>query len=200
MQCRWHYLTIATLLAAVWGHEAGAQLPPSVDMCLGTATADQALSICSPASQAYGISVEDWEHTTAHYIDLLLAEDRAEEALERLWNITEPKNPDWLMFLQGLAMAPGDPAGALFDLQEAMDAGVTLNEARRAQVLAIARPVGRGALARLEANTYPTDVPTWKMEHRPDIDRDAARRAFTLVLTLEPQDAEALAGLERLAR
>ena len=179
---------------------AHAQLPPRVEACLATTTADAAFSICSPASQAYGISVEDWERTTAHYIDLLIAEGRAEEAFERLLNISEPKNPDWLMFLQGLAMAPGDPPAALFDLQDAINAGVTLDAARRAQVLAIARPVGREELARLEADAYPTDVPSWKMEHRPDTDRDAARRAFTLVLTLEAEDAEALAGLERLGR
>lgn len=201
MPSRLHFIAAAALTGIALGATAAqAQLPPRVELCFQTTTADEAFSVCSPASQAYGISVEDWERTTAHYIDLLLAEDRADEAFERLMNIREPKNPDWFMFLQGLVLARSNPAGALFDLQEAIDAGVRLDAARRAQVLAIARPVGREALARLEENAYPADVPSWKMEHRPDSDRDAARRAFTLVLTLEPADAEALAGLERLAR
>jgi hypothetical protein len=190
---------VAGLAALLWTQAGHAQLLPRLATCLATTTADSAFAICAPASQAYGISVEDWERTTAHYVELLIAEDRAEEALVRLGNIRDRKSPHWVMFLQGLAMAPINAGGALYDFQESIDAGVSLDEARRAQVLAIVRPTGREALARLAANAYPAGVPKWEMQHRPDFDRDVAKRAFTLVLTLEPGDGEAQAALEWLA-
>lgn len=184
-------------LAALMAQTAAAQLPPRIATCLAARGGAVAV-VCPGAWQAYGVTEEQWMQAIAHYAEQMIAEGRVEEALDSFFRIGNIPNEPWFQLQQGLLSVHGAPEMALFHFEDAIAGGVALNEQHRATILAFARSTGDAALARIEADDYPASLSTFQRDLRQRMDRTEATSAFRLILTLEPEDAEALSGLEQL--
>lgn len=184
-------------LAVLMAHAAAAQLPPRIATCLAARGGSVAI-VCPSAWQGYGVTEEQWMQVIAHYVEQMIAEDRAAEALETFTRIGNTPNLPWFQLQEGLLSVHAAPKMALFHFEDAIAGGVMLSEQHRTTILAFARRIGEEALTRLEAGDYPADLRDFERKAQERRDRDSATNAYTLILALEPDDAEAKAGLERL--
>ena len=189
---------LALTLGLAAASPAAAQLPSRIATCLAARGGAVAV-VCPSAWQAYGVTEQQWMLAIAHYAEQMIAEDRATEALDSFFRIGNVPNKPWFQLQEGLLSVHAAPEMALFHFEDAVAGGVTLSEQHRATILAFARTAATEAQTRLETGDYPADLSEFQRGTQERQDRTEATNAFKLILTLEPDDAEAQAGLERLA-
>lgn len=185
------------VMAALMAQAAAGQLPPRISACLAARGGSVAV-VCPSAWQAYGVTEEQWMQAIAHYAEQMIAEDRAAEALEAFLRIGDTPNQPWFQLQEGLLSVHAAPEMALFHFADAIAGGVTLSEHHRATILAFARTTASEAQNRLKTGTYPPDLSPFQRGFQEREDRTTITNAYRLILTLEPDDAEAQAGLEQL--
>jgi hypothetical protein len=184
-------------LAALMAQAAAAQLPPRIATCLAARGGAVAV-VCPSAWQAYGVTEEQWMQAIAHYVEQMIAEDRAAEALETFTHISDAPNLPWFQLQEGLLSVHAAPEVALFHFADAIAGGVTLSEQHRAAIFAFARTTASEAGTRLAKGDYPADLSPFMRKSQERQDRTTIAKAYLLILTIEPDNAEAKAGLERL--
>lgn len=189
-------MILAAGLAALISQTAVAQLPPRIATCLA-ARGGAVATLCPSAWQAYGVTEEQWMQAIAHYVEQMIAEGRAAEALDGFMRIGDTPNKPWFQLQEGLLSVHAAPEMALFHFEDAIAGGVTLSEQHRATILTFARTAASEAQARLEAGDYPADLSAFQRGTQERQDRTTITDAYRVILTLEPEDAEAKAGLER---
>jgi hypothetical protein len=187
---------LALGLALAAGAPAAAQLSPRISDCLAARGGAVAV-LCPSAWQAYGVTEEQWMQAIAHYAEQMIAEGRAAEALDTFFQIGDTPNTPWFQLHQGLLSVHAAPEMALFHFEDAVTGGVALTEEHRATILAFARTAASEAQTRLDTGDYPADLSTFQRTARERQDRTTLSDAYKLILTLEPDDAEAQAGLVR---
>lgn len=183
-------------LAALMAQTAAAQLPPRIATCLAARGGAVAV-VCPSAWQAYGVTEEQWMQAIAHYVEQMIAEDRAAEALETFLRISDMRNLPWFQLQEGLLSMHAAPGMALYHFEDAIAGGVTLSDSHRATILAYARTAASEAQARLATGDYPADLSPFMRGVSERQDRTEITNAYRVILMLEPDDAEAKAGLER---
>jgi hypothetical protein len=186
-------------LAALLAQTAAAQLPPRIATCLAARGGSVAV-VCPSAWQAYGVTEEQWMQAIAHYAGLMIAEGRTAEALETFLRIGDTPNLPWFQLQEGLLSVHAAPEMALYHFEDAIAGGVALSEQHRAAILAFARTTASEAEARLGAGNYPADLRPFLRGSREREDRSTITNAYRLILTLEPDNAAAKAGLEQLGK
>ena len=187
---------VGAAMTALMAQAAAAQLPPGVATCLAARGGAVAV-VCPSAWQAYGVTEEQWMQAIAHYVEQMIAEGRVEEALETFTRIGDTPNLPWFQLQEGLLSVRAAPEVALFHFADAIAGGVTLSEHDRAAILAFARTTASEAETRLAAGDYPADLSPFQRGSREREDRTTITNAYRLILTLEPDDAEAQARLEQ---
>jgi hypothetical protein len=191
---------MAALAALALASPLAAQLPPPIEACLATRTAAQAAVVCPPAWQSSRVTEAQWMQALAHYVQAMRADGRAQEAMDALQRDYEPRNAPWFDLQLGLLAMDIEPLSALYLVEDALAGGLTLDDGHRDTILAFARTAAAAAVKRREDGAYPADLSPFMLGVERGNDRTLALTAYTMILTLAPDDAEASAGLAQLTQ